>query len=58
MLEGKEHMYDLRVVQMYIKLGKVTPEEYQKYLDSLDDSASASTETETRFVPTFASRQG
>jgi hypothetical protein len=58
MLDGKEHMYDLRVVQIYIKRGKVTPEEFQKYLASLEDSAASSAETETRFVPTFANRQG
>jgi hypothetical protein len=58
MTESKENLYDLRVVHIYIKRGKVSPEEYQKYLDTLEDSAANSTETDTRFVATFANRHG
>ncbi|MBA2321115.1 MAG: hypothetical protein H0V89_08165 [Deltaproteobacteria bacterium] len=58
MLDGREHMFDLRVVQIYLKRGLVTPEEYKKYLETLEDSAPNSADTDTRFVPTFANRQG
>lgn len=33
--------YDSRLVEMNLQMGRLTREEYQKYLDSLEDDAKA-----------------
>ena len=48
--------YDIRVVQRYIKHGKITAAEYEKVLSELEDSAANAAPTETRFVSTYATR--
>ncbi len=48
--------YDIRVVQRYIKLGKITAADYEKTLAGIEDSADNAVQTETRFVSTYATR--
>ena len=43
-------LMDVRTVQRNIKSGKVTKEEYAKYLESLEDCADLADETETEMV--------
>ena len=45
-----ERLFDLRIVERNIKRGKVTRAQYNAWLESLEDSAEQSTETETVFV--------
>jgi hypothetical protein len=43
-------LMDVRTVQRNIKSGKVTKEDYAKYLESLEDCAEMADETETDMV--------
>ena len=43
-------LMDVRTVQRNIKSGKVTKDEYAKYLESLEDCADLADETETEMV--------
>ena len=46
----EDRLLDIRTIDRNIKAGKVSPEDYQKYLDSLDDCADEAEETETQMV--------
>ena len=43
-------LMDVRTIQRNIKTGKVTKEEYAKYLEGLEDCAEMADETETQMV--------
>tara|TARA_B100000575_G_scaffold221476_1_gene181876 strand:+ start:689 stop:868 length:180 start_codon:yes stop_codon:yes gene_type:complete len=43
-------LMDIRTVERNIKRGKVSQEEYQKHLDSLEDCANDAEETETQMI--------
>lgn len=45
-----ESLFDIRVVERNIARGKVTREQYEAYLSSLEDVSELGTETETLFV--------
>ena len=45
-----ERLFDLRVVERNIKRGKVTREQYEAWLASLEDCVELSTDTETVFI--------
>ncbi len=46
----EERLLDIRTIKRNIKAGKVSQEDYQKYLDSLEDCADDAEETETQMV--------
>ena len=46
----EQRLLDVRTIKRNIKAGKVSQEDYQKYLDSLEDCADESEETETQMV--------
>ena len=48
--------YDIRTVRHQIRRGVTSGAEYQKYLDSLEDSAEMAEETETRFDNPYEKR--
>ena len=43
-------LMDVRTVQRNIKAGKVSKEDYEKYLESLEDCADFAEESETQMV--------
>ena len=45
-----ERLFDKRVVERNIKRGKITREQYEAWLASLEDCTELSAETETVFV--------
>jgi hypothetical protein len=45
-----ESLFDIRVVERNIARGKVTREQYEAYLASLEDVSDKGQETETVFV--------
>lgn len=45
-----ESLFDIRVVDRNIARGKVTREQYEAYLGSLEDLTEQSTDMDTRFV--------
>ena len=47
---SENRLLDVRTIERNIKAGKVSREDYQKYLDSLEDSADESEETETQMI--------
>tara|TARA_B100000900_G_scaffold361622_1_gene334450 strand:- start:1100 stop:1279 length:180 start_codon:yes stop_codon:yes gene_type:complete len=47
---SQNSLMDIRTVQRNIKRGKVSQEEYQKHLDSLEDCADEAEETETQMI--------
>ena len=46
----EERLLDIRTIKRNIKAGKVSQEDYQKYLESLEDCADEAEETETQMV--------
>ncbi len=42
--------YDVRVVQRYLREGRIRRADYEAWLASLPDDAALCTETETRFT--------
>ncbi len=46
----EERLLDIRTVERNIKAGKVSAEDYQKYLESLEDCADDAEETQTQMV--------
>ncbi len=46
----EERLLDIRTIERNIKAGKVSQEDYQKYLESLEDCADEAEETETQMV--------
>jgi len=46
----EERLLDVRTIDRNIKAGKVNQEDYQKYLDGLEDCADEAEETETQMV--------
>ena len=46
----EERLLDVRTIKRNIKAGKVDQDEYQKYLDGLEDCADEAEETETQMV--------
>ena len=42
--------YDVRVVQRYLREGRIRREDYEAWLASLPDESALCTETETRFT--------
>ena len=46
----EERSLDVRTIDRNIKAGKVNQEDYQKYLDGLEDCADEAEETETQMV--------
>lgn len=46
----EERLLDIRTIDRNIKAGKVGQEDYQKYLDGLEDCADEAEETETQMV--------
>ena len=50
-------MYDVRVIRARMRRGEMSQSEYAKYLKTLEDDSEHGEETDTRFVPAFASRQ-
>ena len=56
MLDMKDQLFDIRVVQRYIKLGRLSAADYDKYLASLEDSAADAVETDTRFSSAYEQR--
>ena len=47
---SQDALMDIRTVERNIKAGKVSQEEYQQYLESLEDCADEGEETETQMV--------
>jgi len=47
---SENKLMDVRTVERNIKAGKVTKEEYAKYIESLEDCADLADETETQMV--------
>ena len=46
----EDRLLDIRTIKRNIKAGKVRQEDYQKYLESLEDCADEAEETETQMV--------
>ena len=46
----EERLLDIRTIERNIKAGKVSQEDYQKCLESLEDCADEAEETETQMV--------
>ena len=46
----KDSRFDQRIVERNIKRGIVTKEEYQQFLDSLEDCSDLVTDAETQFL--------
>ena len=46
----EDRLLDIRMIKRNIKAGKVSQEDYQKYLESLEDCADEAEETETQMV--------
>ncbi len=46
----EDRLLDIRTIKRNIKAGKVSQEDYQKYLESLEDCADEAEETETQMV--------
>ena len=46
----EDRLLDIRTIERNIKAGKVSQEDYQKYLDNLEDCADEAEETETQMV--------
>ncbi len=46
----EDRLLDIRTIERNIKAGKVSQEDYQKYLESLEDCADDAEETETQMV--------
>ena len=46
----EERLLDIRTIERNIKAGKVSQEDYQKSLESLEDCADEAEETETQMV--------
>ncbi len=49
-----ESLFDVRVVERNIAEGRITREQYDTWLTSLDDEAEEGAETETRLVASAA----
>ena len=47
---SENKLMDVRTVQRNIKAGKVSKEEYAKFLEELEDCADLADETETQMV--------
>jgi hypothetical protein len=47
---SNDGLLDVRTVDRNIKAGKVSKEEYQKHLESLEDLADEALETETQMI--------
>ena len=47
---SNDGLLDVRTVDRNIKAGKVSKEEYQKHLESLEDLADEALETETQML--------
>ncbi len=47
--DKKERLFDLRTVERNIEKGLITREEYQEYLDSLEDRADDAESIEAEF---------
>jgi len=47
---NENRLLDIRTVERNIKAGKVSQDEYQKYLEGLEDSADEADETETQMI--------
>jgi len=45
-----DRLLDVRTVERNIKAGKVSREDYQKYLESLEDCADMGEPTETQMI--------
>ena len=45
-----DRLMDVRTIERNIRAGKVSKEDYAKYLDSLEDCAELADETETQMV--------
>jgi hypothetical protein len=56
MAQHDERTFDVRLIDNRLRRGAVTAEEYKAHLDSLPDDSVEGVETDTTFVPTFASR--
>ncbi len=48
-----ERMFDKRVVERYIKQGKITRAQYNEWLAALEDDQEQADQTETEFVYKF-----
>ena len=46
----KEKLFDQRIVERNIKRGIVSREQYQEYIDSLEDCSDLVTDMETKFL--------
>jgi hypothetical protein len=46
----EKKLYDARVVKRNIKSGALSQEDYDKYIESLEDCAELAEETETQMV--------
>lgn len=47
---SNDALMDVRTVQRNIQAGKVSEDEYRKYLESLEDCADEADETETQMI--------
>ena len=47
---NENRLLDIRTVNRNIKAGKMTQEEYDAYLESLEDCAEEAEETETQMI--------
>ncbi|MEC8192029.1 MAG: hypothetical protein VX944_02470 [Myxococcota bacterium] len=47
---SNDALMDVRTVQRNIQAGKVSEDEYRKYLESLEDCADEAEETETQMI--------
>lgn len=57
MTQTQEELFDLRTLERYLNDGTITQEQYQAYLDSLEDCASNADHTSTQMVAHRRSRR-
>ena len=55
---NENRLLDIRTVNRNIKAGKMTQEEYDTYLESLEDCAEDAEETETQMILHVADDDG
>ena len=52
-----EHVYDVRTVERHVRSGLISKKDYEKFLASIEDSASQAAESDTRMTFDVARRR-
>ena len=55
-MSRSKNLYDVRFVEHNIRRGLITRQQYQQYLDSLEDDAEHGADCETVFATPYADR--